>query len=321
MTQFDPASGTKITRVSLLLIDEFALMSYASVTEPLRAANLIAGQVLYELRNFAAAGEVARCSNGLKIPSDGDILAPPQPDIVFVLAGGPQQGILQAPVGPLLRKLDQRGVTLGGISGGPLVLAQAGVMQGRRMTVHWEHAPALTEIAPDLLLEKSLYVIDRNRITCAGGIAPLDLMHSLIARTHGRTLAREVSDWFLHTDIRPSAGAQRAGLAEQYGTTNRAVLDTIALMKSHIADPLPLDRLATLARLSPRQLSRLFREALGQTPMAFYRDLRLSLSRNLLRNSALSITEIALATGFSSAAHFATAFRSRYGTAPSAAPR
>ncbi|WP_368670984.1 DJ-1/PfpI family protein, partial [Klebsiella pneumoniae] len=80
----------------------------------------------------------------------------------------------------VLRQLDHRGVTLGGVSGGPLLLAHAGLMAGRRMTVHWEHAAALAELSPALLVERSLYVIDRNRVTCAGGIAPMDMMHALI---------------------------------------------------------------------------------------------------------------------------------------------
>jgi transcriptional regulator GlxA family with amidase domain len=187
-------------------------------------------------------------------------------------------------------------VTLGGVSGGPVVLARAGLMGGRRMTVHWEHAPALAEISPALM----------------------DLMHALIARRHGAGFARRVSDWFLHTDIRPSSGPQRAGRVERWGTANRAVLDAIAAMESHVADPLSLDQLATIAGLSPRHLNRLFRAKLGRSTMGLYRELRLETARNLVRNSSLAMTEIALATGFASSAHFSRAHSACYGLAPSA---
>lgn len=307
----------KRSRIGVLIIDDFALMSFASVVEPFRAANLIAGQDLYEILYFPASGAVATSSNGIQVPSHGDILDSGKLDFVFVVAGGNQKEILSAPVAPILRQLDHRGVTLGGVSGGPLLLAHAGLMAGRRMTVHWEHAAALAELSPTLLIERSLYVIDRNRVTCAGGIAPMDMMHALIADRHGNEFARKVSDWFMHTEIRPSASAQRSSLAERYGTNNQAVLDSIELMRSHVADTLPLPRLAEFAGVGARQLNRLFNSELGKTAMEFYMDLRLELSKNLLRNSSLPITEIALAAGFSSSSHFSTAFRKKYGVSPS----
>lgn len=187
------------------------------------------------------------------------------------------------------------------------------------MTVHWEHAPALAEIAPHLLLERSLYVIDRDRVTCAGGTAPLDLMHALIARHHGAGFAREVSDWFMHTDIRPSGDPQRAGLVERLGTTSAPVLDAVAAMQSHMGDPLTLAQLALIAGVTPRQLNRLFQDRLGDSTMRYYRKERLRLALHLLRGSALSITDIALATGFSGSAHFSTAFSTWHGVPPSRA--
>lgn len=185
------------------------------------------------------------------------------------------------------------------------------------MTVHWEHAPAMAEIAPDLLMERSLYVIDRDRMTCAGGTAPLDLMHALLAQHHGAEFARTVSDWFLHTDVRPSAGPQRAGLAERLGTRSGRVLAAVTAMQDHMADPLTLDQLALIAGVTARQLNRLFRAELGQSTMQFYRSQRLDLARQLVLGSGLSMTQIALASGFSGSAHFAAAFHDAYGCAPS----
>jgi transcriptional regulator GlxA family with amidase domain len=206
---------------------------------------------------------------------------------------------------------------LGGVSGGPVILARAGLMARRRMTVHWDHAPALAEISPSLMIERSLYVIDRDRVTCAGGTAPMDLMHALIARHHGARFARQVSDWFLHTDIRPSGGPQRAGLVERHGTTNAALLDAITAMESHVADPLDLAQLARFAGVGPRQLNRLFRQRLGSSTMDYYRRLRLEKARALLRGSAMPMTEIALATGFAGSAHFASRHSRSYGAPPS----
>ena len=185
------------------------------------------------------------------------------------------------------------------------------------MTVHWEHAAALAEISPSLMIERSLYVIDRDRVTCAGGTAPMDLMHALIAQHHGGVFARLVSDWFLHTDIRPSGGPQRGGLVERVGTTVAAILDAVEGMESHVAEPLSLPQLASLGGVSARQLNRLFQDRLGISVMGYYRDLRLEKAQNLLANSPLSLTEIALATGFASSSHFSRAYGAKFGAPPS----
>ena len=217
-----------------------------------------------------------------------------------------------------LRLMGSKGVHLGGVSGGPVILARAGVMEGRRMTVHWEHAEALSESMPDLLLEKSIYVIDRDRMTCAGGIAAVDMIHSLISGHHGAAFARLVSDWFLHTEVRPAMGAQRGGLNERLGVSNANVVEAVRVMESRLAEPASLERIAAIVGLSPRQLGRQFRTHLGTSVMAYYEAVRINKAKSLLQNSTLSITQIALATGFANPSHFSTCFKKHQGIAPSA---
>jgi transcriptional regulator GlxA family with amidase domain len=315
-----PSSGQTF-RVGFLLVDGFALMSYSAAVEPLRAANLLAGRALYELVHVCAAGTQAVSSSGAVVPATAEGGRDFDFDLVLVVAGGDPAAFKDEKAFRWLRQLARRGVALGGVSGGPVILASAGLMDGRRMTVHWEHAAALAEISPSLIVQRSLYVIDRDRITCAGGIAPLDMMHALLTEHHGPAFARQVSDWFMHTDIRPSGGPQRAGLAERHGTTNPAIIMAIEAMENHIADPLDLKQLAGLCGLGARQLNRLFDDRLGRSTMAFYRGLRLEKARNLLTQSPLTITEIALATGFASSAHFSKSFRDIHGVAPSSVRR
>jgi transcriptional regulator GlxA family with amidase domain len=317
MTEMEEYPGQSPFRVGLLLVEGFALMSFASVVEPLRAANLLAGRTLYAVRAIPAVGEVAASSAGVLVPAQGRVGDAADFDLILVVAGGDPAAFRDGRAIAWLRRAARRGVTLGGVSGGPVILARAGLMTGRRMTVHWEHAAALAETVPGLLLERTLYVIDRDRVTCAGGTAPMDLMHALIAGHHGTDFARRVSDWFLHTEVRPAGGAQRAGLVERLGTANRAVVDAVAAMENHVGDPLDLGQLARTAGVGPRQLNRLFREKLGLSTMAFYRHLRLETGRNLLRNAPLAVTDVALATGFATPAHFSRAFRARYGEPPS----
>jgi len=303
-------------RIGLMLIDGFALMSYSAVVEPLRAANLLAERPLYHIRHIAEYGSRATSSSGATINATAYVGEHVDFDILFIIAGGDPTKFKDQRVFQWLRHIANRGVTLAGISGGPVVLAAAGVMEDRRMTVHWEHAGLLAEISPNLQIERTLYVIDRDRITCAGGIAPLDLMNALITEHHGAKFAQQVSDWYMHTEVRPSGGPQRAGIAERYGTTSQAVVLAIEAMENHIVDPLTLSQLALLTGISPRQLNRLFRFKLNQSTMDFYRNLRLEKARGLLMRSPLPINQIANATGFSSPAHFSHCFGVRYGQSP-----
>jgi len=305
-------------RVGIVPIADFAVMSYAATAEPFRAANLLAGRVLYEVINIGVAPGMVCSSGAAAITLDAGLDEAGPLDLLFVIAGGDVTGGADPALLRWLARMARQGTVMGGVSGGPVILAQAGLMQARRMTLHWEYAPALSELSPDLAIERTLYVIDRDRMTCAGGTAPMDMMHVLIAQHHGDAFARRVSDWFMHTEIRPPIGPQRAGLVERIGNHTPAILDAVAAMESHIADPLSLPQLALMAGVSGRQLGRLFREQMGQSVMGYYRALRLERARSLLRNSALPLTEIALATGFANSAHFARVYAAQFGQPPSA---
>lgn len=306
-----------VYKIGFLLVDGFAMMSYASASEPLRAANLLAGKTMYEVHHIPVSGAGSTSSNGATIKASAQVGETVDFDLLLVFAGGNPFEFKDDKVFQWLRHLSLRGVLLGGISGGSVILALAGVMQKRRMTVHWEHVRALTAMWPDLIVERSLYVLDRDRLTCAGGTAPLDMMHAMITKHHGADFSRSVSDWFMHTQIRPSSGEQRAGLVERYGTTHLPLIVAIEAMNDHIGDTLSLDQLAVFAQVSVRQLNRSFRKKLNETTMSFYRNLRLEKARTLLHQTTLSSTEIALATGFSSSAHFSSAFRAKYNKMPS----
>ena len=308
-TEFSPF------RVGILPVPGFALMSYACTVEPLRAANLLSGSKLYEIVHY---------SSGARVPSSGAawVERTRRPageedlDLLLVVAGGDPFAFEDADVLEWLRRLDTRGIRIGGVSGGSVILAMAGLMEGRRMTVHWEHAAALSETHPDCLIERRLYVMDRDRVTCGGGTAPLDLMHALISSHWGGGFARLVSDWFLHTDIRAAADPQRGTLAERLGSNSPHLVEAVSAMENHIADPLSLSQLAMVAGVTPRHLNRLFAERLGRSTMAYYRELRLDVAQRLIKDTPMSIAEVSEATGFATSSHFSGAYRQAFGVSP-----
>ena len=266
--------------------------------------------------HVSPTGEPAPSSSGALVPCDAAVGADLALDLLLVCAGGNPAAFDHRPTLAWLRRLANRGVILGGVSGGPVVLARARVMGGRRMTVHWEHADALAEAHPDLLLSRSLFVIDRDRVTCAGGAAALDMMHALISERTGAAFAGQVSDWFLHSEARPAGDAQRGPASAREGVHHRGLAAALALMEHHLGEPFDLAAIGRHVGLSPRQLTRLFREHLGLSPMACYRRLRLDRARDLLRQTTLSVTEVGQACGFPASSQFSRAFREAFGHPP-----
>ncbi len=322
--QHKPVPGTlpPIRSVGFLLLPGFALMTYASAVEPLRAANQLSGKTLYRWWNASPGDKPALASNGaavvpnFKFGSDAGAL-----DLMIVCAGGNPATFHDRRTFVWLRKLAARGAIIGGISGGPFILAKAGLLDGRRCTVHWEHVPALQEAFPTVKLTRSLFEIDRDRITCSGGVAGLDMMVALITRDHGYELGAAVSDWFLHTQVREGGRPQRMDLRFRLGIGNESLLKALQAMEAHIESPLSRELLAKLAGISLRQLERLFLRELGQGVHAYYLALRLGRARQLLRETSRSILEVGMATGFGSPSQFCRAFHRSFGVTPTVTRR
>ncbi len=302
--------------LGLLLIDDFALMSYSSVVEPYRAANILAGRTLYRWVHIAARDRSCRASNGAIFLADQRAGEPLACDTLFVFAGGDPAGFSDRKTLAWLRKIAAQGTTIAGISAGPYILAQAGLLHGYRATIHWEHRTAFQEKFPEYSVEDGLYVIDRQRMTCAGGMAGMDLAIELIAREQGHDLAAQVSDWFIRSEQRGADEPQRLSLRERYGVNSPHLLKTLAHMEAHVEEPASRDELARLAKISVRQLERLFRDGLGATIGESYMTIRLAQAEQLLRATSLSVTEVALACGFRSLSHFSRRFLQHYGRSP-----
>jgi transcriptional regulator GlxA family with amidase domain len=304
-------------RFGFLLIDDFALMSYASAVEPLRAANILTGRKLYEWSLLSTAADTIVSSSGLSASADLTIQHRARYDTILVFAGGNPASFADAKTLAWLRKQARSGCVMGGVSGAPFILAKAGLLEGFRCTIHWEHMPAFAEAFPEIVATGTLFEIDRGRLTCGGGVAALDMMHEIIRRDHGETLAARVSDWYLQTAVRLGDSKQRMSLPERIGTNNRTVVAAVAMMERQLANPLPRRVLAKSAEVSVRQLERLFVSHTGTTIGEHYMVLRLARARTLLRQTSLLLLQIAAQCGFSNSSHFAKVYRMKFGIPPS----
>ena len=302
----------KQERLGFLLVPGFATMSYASAIEPFRAANVLSGSDLYSWRHVALEGRTVEASTGLAFAADHAVGEAEDYDGLIVCAAGNPSTFDHEPTFAWLRRLARRGTWLAGVSGGPFVLAAAGLLDGYRCTIHWEHAAAFAEAFAQPRLTSSIYEIDRGRLTCAGGISALDMMHVLIAKAHGAALAAAVSEWFLQSHVRSGASGQLMTRFERFGLPSVGLSNVIEAMEENVEEPLPRARLAALAGVSIRQLERLFEKHMHTTLDRHYLTIRLHHAQRLLRQTRLSVGEIAIASGFRSASHFSRAYKARY---------
>ena len=312
-----PLARNRAIRIGFLLIDGFALMSYASIVEAFRAANVLSRRLLYEWKHISVRDAFVNASNGAKIRADAQIGDMLTLDLLLVCAAGNPAHFRDKRTLARLRYLASRKMRIGGVSGGPYILARAGLLDGYRCTIHWEHRPAFVEAFPRLDVQNGLYVIDRDRLTCAGGIAGLDLATALIAEDHSRHLATMVNDWYLQTQLREAHTTQRVSLRERYKTTNKEVLTALAAMEKNLERPLTRLALAKRNQVSVRQLERLFQSNIHQTVGTTYMSLRLTKAVALLKETSLPLVDVALASGFSNTSHFSRTFKSWHGQPPS----
>ncbi|MBX2835434.1 MAG: GlxA family transcriptional regulator [Gammaproteobacteria bacterium] len=303
-------------RFGFYLVPQFTMLAFASALEPLRMANQIAGETLYEWRLLSRTGDPVRCSNGIELTPDASIAANEAFDAIFV-CGGNNIHLIDDEAGlNWLRQHDKPSVVLGGICTGSYLLAKADLLNGHRCTIHWENLASAREQFPQLVISPELFEMDGNRYTCAGGTAPLDMMLHEVRNTHGATLATRISEQFMCDRIRDKNDRQRVPLTQRIGASQPKLAEAVSLMEANIEEPMTLDELSHHVGLSRRQLERLFQRYLHCVPTRYYLDLRLERARQLLLQTSMPIVDVAMACGFISAPHFSKCYRDTYSIPP-----
>ncbi|WP_088726497.1 GlxA family transcriptional regulator [Thioclava sp. IC9] len=302
--------------VVFLLLERFTMMAFASAIEPLRLANQVSGRTLYTWKLASESGADVTCSNGTTFRTDIGLEELGRDTMVLVCGGIDVAEAVSKPLLNWLRREARRGAVMGGLCTGSYALARAGLLDGKRATIHWENIDAFAEDFPDIELTKGVFVIDGNRVTTAGGTASIDLMLRLIARDHGEELANTVADQLIHSSIRSDRDTQRLSIPTRIGVRHPKLAQVIGRMERNIEDPISPATLATEVGMSARQLERLFRRYLNRSPKRYYMELRLQKARNLLMQTEMSVINVAMACGFASPSHFSKCYRAHYQTTP-----
>ncbi len=303
-------------RIAFVLVPNFSMIAFASAVEALRLANRTSGRRLYSWHLFTRTGAPEAASNGIVLHPEGGIEQASGFATVILCSGIDGHKFHDRVLAAWLRRMDRQGADIGALCTASHILARAGLLDGYRCTIHWENIAGFAESFPDIEVTSELFEIDRNRFTCSGGTAALDMMLNMIALQHGQALATAVSEQIIHERIRDRHDHQRMALTARLGIRHPKLIAVVKLMEENLEEPLDRARLAAAAGLSSRQLERLFRKYLNRSPARYYLELRLNRARLLLLQTNLSVIDVALACGFVSASHFSKAYRDFFGKTP-----
>ena len=299
-----------------VLLENFTLLSFSSAIESFRIANRLVGREIFTWQLIGEGGEWAVCSAGISVPLDGDLQELPRESTLILCGGIDVQAATTKKLLNWLRREARRGVAVGGLCTAAYTMARAGLLDDKRATIHWENQDSFAEEFTSVDLSKSVFVIDGNRYTTAGGTASIDLMLKIIADAYGEDLATSVADQLIYSSIRTDQDTQRLSIPTRIGVRHPKLSLVIQRMEANIEEPISPSVLARDVTMSTRQLERLFRRYLDRSPKRYYMELRLQKARNLLLQTDMSVINVALACGFASPSHFSKCYRSHYGTTP-----
>jgi transcriptional regulator GlxA family with amidase domain len=303
-------------QIAFLLVPNFSMIAFTSAVEPLRLANRASGKELYRWHLFSPDGKPVAASNGIALAPQGPVDGVLGFPTVILCSGIDGHLYEDRNVFATLRRAERQGADIGALCTGSHILARANMLNGYRCTIHWENLASFTENFPEVEATAELFEVDRNRFTCSGGTAALDMMLNMIGQQHGHELAAAVSEQFIHERIRDRHDHQRMALTARLGVRHPKLIQVIQSMEANLEEPLSRADLAQAAGLSSRQMERLFAKYLKKSPARYYVELRLNRARLLLLQTNMSVIDIALACGFVSASHFSKCYRDFFGKTP-----
>jgi transcriptional regulator GlxA family with amidase domain len=305
------------------LVPEFTILPFAAAIEALRIANRMLGYEAYKWRMSSIDGQPVASSSGIEINVSTSLAderrfltGEQRPSMALICSGINVEKFNNKAVHAWLREAYNRNVQVGSLCTGAHILAQAGLLNGKRCAIHWENLPGFSEAFPEVEVYADLYEVDGNIHTCAGGTASLDMMLNLIGQDFDDNLVNRICEQALTDRVREQSDRQRLPLRARLGVQNAKVLSIIEVMEANLAEPLSLLDIAEDAGLSRRQIERLFRQEMGRSPARYYLEIRLERARHLLVQSTMPVVEVAVACGFVSASHFSKCYREIYNRSP-----
>jgi transcriptional regulator GlxA family with amidase domain len=303
-------------RYGFLLVNNYSMVVLNSAIEPLRIANRLSNSSLYKWPIFTLDGHPVVASNGLMISSEGALNTAKDLDVLFICAGGEVSNTYTKKLDSSLKKLALDKVKLGGLCTGAYLLARAGLLDGYKCAIHWDYMACVREEFYRVVVNDELFVVDRDRFTCAGDNAPLDMMLALISEDNGVQLSTQIAEQFMCDRVYHRNDSYHNPIQQRLEIYQPRLIEAISLMQTYIEEPVSIDELSKSIGISVRQLERLFKKYLSCVPTRYYMGLRLNQARRLLLQTSKSIIDISLACGFVSSSHFSKCYKGYFGSSP-----
>ncbi|WP_431192879.1 GlxA family transcriptional regulator [Tianweitania aestuarii] len=302
--------------MTILVVPGASILCVASAIDPLRAANRIAGEKLFDFRLVSADGLPALTSCGLPVAVEGvfDPCAPA--DALIVIGGFGARSETAKPVLASIRRMARTVRAIGGVEAGTWVLGHAGLLENRAATTHWEDLEDFSTAFPRTDIRPDRYVIDEPIFTAGGASPTFDLMLHLVRSRLGMAIALDVASVFIYDQTRAASDAQPLVSLGRLDGYDPRLAKAIRLMEGHIERPLTTAAIAKRTGISTRTLETLFQRRIGETPGAYALRLRLNAARRLVLDTSEPMADIATRTGFASAASFSRAFSTAFGMPP-----
>jgi AraC family carnitine catabolism transcriptional activator len=302
-------------RIAFCLCPGFPLLSLASALDVLRHANRFATHDHYQWLILSETDQPVADGNGIPLTPANTLAATDDLDFAFVVAGFDAGQIRQPRLGAWLARQARGSCIIGGISNGAFLLAGVGLLNQYSATTHWEDFESFCLLFPEIHARYQRFVIDRKRITCAGGSATLDLFIELVRQDLGNEIALKISRQMLLQEqsvVVPGSPMSRAAQRHYSAPVQRA----LGLIEAGVGQSISVNQLAQRSGISRRELLRLFRKELNNTPSRILSQRRLDRARSLILNTGLPMTTIAESVGFSSQSHLTSSYRSEFGITP-----
>ncbi|MDE2445484.1 MAG: helix-turn-helix domain-containing protein [Alphaproteobacteria bacterium] len=306
-------------RLGFLMFPGFPMACLTSAIEPLRAANEISGAKIFSWKLVAESLGPVRSSADVRFEPDVSLSQVDALHHLYLIA--PPNAAYADPKGSpaRLRWLERKGMVLGAFSGGIFPLARAGVMAGHKCSVHWCYEAAFKAEFPKVEASEVVILREKQRTTASGAGAVFDLMLHLIEERLGRDCMTEVACWFQHPFMRHEDAIQKVPVPKKAGTADRlppAIREAIRLFENHVEDPLRIPDVASAIDMSGRHFERMFKRETGQSPLRFYRQLRLTKARQRVLYSDEPLREIAHSVGYLKSGPMARDYKELFGVSP-----
>lgn len=303
-------------RLGFLLIDGFSMIAFSNAVEVFRMANYVEKHDLYQWNITGVDGHHTCASNGLQIQHTCQIQHLLEMDIVFVCGGFQLFKQNGQKLKLFLNRLNNAQIALGGICTGAYVLASSGLLNGYQASLHWENTLTAQEEFPKVNFNQHIFTLDRDRFTCSGGLASIDMCSLLVEQHHSAALSKKICEQFIVHHLREKTEIQHQPIPQKRTSIQKTVKEAIRLMENNINEPLSIVEICQLIQSQSRTLERLFQAHFCCSPKEYYLKLRLIHAQNLLKQSSMNLSNIALACGFASASSFNKAYKNQFDYSP-----